>query len=98
MLGLTSEEAKQRAAQGLANVQIDKSAKTKKDILRENILTYFNLIFLILAILLIIAGSYKSLTFLPVIIANTLIGILQELHAKKVLDELSIMNAVRCDV
>ena len=98
MLGLTSEEAKQRAAQGLANVQIDKSAKTKKDILRENILTYFNLIFLILAILLVIAGSYKSLTFLPVIIANTLIGIMQELHAKKVLDELSIMNAVRCDV
>lgn len=98
MLGLTREEAEQRAAQGLANVQIDKSAKTKKDILKENILTYFNLIFLILAILLIIAGSFKSLTFLPVIIANTLIGIFQELHAKKVLDELSIMNAVRCDV
>lgn len=92
MTGLTSEQVRQLTEQGHANVQIDRSAKTTKDIFKENILTYFNLIFLILAVLLIIAGAFNSLTFLPVIIANTMIGIVQELHAKKVLDKLSILH------
>lgn len=92
MTGLTTEQARQLKEQGHANVQIDHSAKTTKDIFKENILTYFNLIFLILAVLLILAGAFNSLTFLPVIIANTMIGIVQELHAKKVLDKLSILH------
>lgn len=92
MTGLTSEQVRQLTGQGHANIQMDRSAKTTKDIFKENILTYFNLIFLILAVLLIIAGAFNSLTFLPVIIANTMIGIVQELHAKKVLDKLSILN------
>ncbi|MBO4368021.1 MAG: cation-translocating P-type ATPase, partial [Clostridia bacterium] len=66
---------------------------TKSEIVKKNIFTYFNLIFAVLAALLIFAGSWKSLTFLPVVIANTVIGIVQELRAKKVLDELTVMNA-----
>ncbi len=92
MIGLTSEQAKAMAKAGKSNIQSDHSAKTTTDIIKENTLTYFNLIFLILTILLVVAGAFKDLTFLPIIIANSLIGIVQELHAKKVLDELSILN------
>ena len=91
-MGLTSSRARELAAKGLDNVQIDRTAKTTKDIIKENVLTYFNLIFLIISILLIAAGAFNSLTFLPVVIANMLIGIFQELHAKKVLDNLSILH------
>ncbi len=90
--GLSSAQVRELTAQGKVNVQIDRTAKTTKDIIKENVFTYFNLIFLIISALLIIAGAFNSLTFLPVIIANMLIGIFQELHAKKVLDGLSILN------
>lgn len=91
--GLTSREAEIRRRRGQGNARVDSSAKTVKDIVRENTLTYFNLIFLAMALLLVIVGAFNSLTFLPVIVANTLIGIFQEVHAKKILDNLSIMNA-----
>ena len=90
--GLESSQVRERIAKGKVNVQIDRTAKTTKDIIRENVFTYFNLIFLIISILLIAAGAFNSLTFLPVVIANMLIGIFQELHAKKVLDGLSILH------
>ena len=69
------------------------TGKTAGEIVRDNILTYFNLIFAVLAALCILAGSFKSLTFLPVVLANIVIGIVQELKAKKVLDELTMLNA-----
>ena len=90
--GLESSQVRELTQQGKVNVQIDRTAKTTKDIIKENVFTYFNLIFLIISLLLIVAGALNSLTFLPVIIANMLIGIFQELHAKKVLDNLSILN------
>ena len=90
--GLNSQQVRDRMAKGKVNVQIDRTAKTTKDIIKENVFTYFNLIFLIISILLIMAGAFRSLTFLPVVIANTLIGIFQEMHAKKVLDGLSILH------
>ncbi|MBE5834172.1 MAG: HAD family hydrolase [Butyrivibrio sp.] len=92
MIGLTSEAAKGLLRDGYGNTQVDNTAKTTKDILRENIFTYFNLIFAIMAVLVIIAGDYRSLTFLPVVIANALIGIYQELQAKKVLDNLAVIH------
>jgi len=58
----------------------------------KNIFTYFNLIFATIAILLICVGSYKSLTFLPVVIANSCIGIIQQIRAKKVLDRLTLIS------
>ncbi len=64
----------------------------------ENIFTYFNLIFLILAILLCLVESYKNLTFLPVIIANTGIAIFQEIRSKKILDELNVLNTAKVNV
>jgi len=98
MNGLTTSQAEDKLLRGYGNTQVDNTQKTTKDILKENIFTYFNFIFFILAILLIIAGSFNSLTFLPVIIANTLIGIVQELKAKKILDNLSVLNEQNAQV
>ena len=91
-VGLTTARAKELYKEGYGNVQIDNTAKTTADIIKENVFTYFNLIFLIMTILLVAAGAFKSLTFLPVIICNSLIGIAQELKAKKVLDKLNVIN------
>ena len=63
-----------------------------RDIVRKNVFTYFNAIFFGLAVLLLIAGSYKSLTFLPVVVANTLIGIFQQIRAKRILDRLTLIS------
>jgi len=66
-----------------------------KKIVIKNVCTYFNAIFLILAILLIATGNYRNLTFLPVIIANVGIGIFQQIRSKKVLDKLSLLADTR---
>ena len=92
MIGLTSQQVQEMHRRGKVNIQTDHSAKTSKDIVKENVFTYFNAIFVVLAVLCIAAGTFKSLTFLFVVVINTAIGIIQELHAKKVLDELSLMN------
>ncbi len=96
--GLSEKEVRQRTAKGLSNRTSGSEEKTAKDIIKENVLTYFNLIFLVLGILLIIAGAYNNLTFLPVVIANTLIGTIQELSAKKVLDKLTLLHAPSASV
>lgn len=64
-------------------------------IISKNVFTYFNAIFFGIAILLIIAGSYKNLTFLPIVIANTLIGMIQQLRAKKILDNLTLLSEAK---
>ena len=96
MTGLTTAQAQENMRLGYANISVDNTARTTAQIIRDNVLTYFNGIFLILAILLIVAGSFRSLTFLPVVIANTLIGIIQQLRAKKTLDRLAVLNQPTC--
>ena len=64
MLGLTAREAEERAAQGLSNEQVDSSTRTVEEIIKSNVFTYFNLIFTVLAVLLIVVGSFKDLTFM----------------------------------
>lgn len=93
MKGLSDAQVEERAAKGLNNKASDCTGKTIKQIIISNVFTYFNLIFLILVILLCIARSFRNLTFLPVIIGNTLIGIFQEIRAKKTLEKMSILNA-----
>lgn len=73
-------------------------AKTTKDIIRENTFTYFNLIFAVLGVLLCLVGSFRNLTFLPVVIINTLIGIIQEVRAKNVLEKLNMLHAPHAKV
>lgn len=92
IIGLTSEEVRERIDKGLTNHTDISTQKTVGQIVKSNLLTYFNLIFLILTVLLCIVGSFRNLTFLPVIIGNTVIGIFQELRAKKTLDKMSMLN------
>lgn len=91
--GLTSSQVEQRIQAGEVNKAVDDQFKTNKQIIRENLFTYFNLIFLVLSILLVLVGAYKDLAFLPVIVLNTVIGIVQEIRAKKILSKLNVMNA-----
>lgn len=90
--GLSSKEVEERLKNGQNNKMVDENAATTSSIIRQNIFTYFNLIFAIISLLLIIAGSFKSLTFLPVIIINIIIGIAQQLRSKKVLDQLNVIS------
>lgn len=92
MSGLSTAEVEFRKKAGLSNESVDSSTKTVAQIIRSNVVTYYNLIFLIITILLIVVGSFRDLTFLPIIIANMLIGIIQELRSKKILDDLTILN------
>lgn len=91
--GLTSQQVQEHYLHGWTNKAVDPPSKTTKEIVYENVFTYFNLIFVVLAVLLCLVGSFRNLTFLPVIIANTLIGIIQEIRAKQVLDKLTMLNA-----
>ena len=96
--GLTDEEVRQRVEEGFTNRTDISTDKTTKEIVISNVFTYFNLIFLVITILLIMVGSFRNLTFLPIIIGNTVIGIVQEVRAKKTLEKMSLLNAPHADV
>lgn len=85
--GLTKSQVQERISRGLVNTAVDSVEKTTREIIIENTFTYFNMIFVFLAVLVCIAGSFRSLTFLPVVIGNTLIGIFQEIRARNVLEK-----------
>lgn len=92
-MGLTAAQVQEHRMHGWTNEPVEPPSKTTKEIIKSNTFTYFNLIFVILGILLCLVGSFRNLTFLPVIIGNTLIGIFQEVRAKRVLDKMSMLNA-----
>ena len=91
--GLSAEQVKRRFAQGENNYKVESSTLSVSEIVRSNVCTYFNLVFAVIAVLLAIVGAWSDMLFLPIIVANTCIGIIQEIHSKKVLDKLSILNA-----
>ncbi len=91
--GLTYKEVSARIRNGQVNKPVDTGMKSNKDIIRENLLTYFNIIFLVLAVMVCAVGSFRSLTFLPVIIGNALIGIVQEIRARDTLAKMNLLSA-----
>ena len=95
LTGLTSEEVRKRNLAGLSNRTSVKAGKTVKEIVISNTFTYFNFIFLVITVLLCIVGSIRNLTFLPIVIGNTLVGIIQEIRAKKTIDKMNLLNAYR---
>lgn len=97
-VGLNAAQVEEYVQNGWTNRAVEPPSKTVSEIIQSNVFTYFNLIFIIIAVLLIIVGSFKDLTFLPVVICNTLIGIIQEIRAKKTLDKLSVLNAPKARV
>lgn len=90
--GLTHKEVEEKIKQGKSNKVKIKTNESILKILRKNIFTYFNFIFLILTILLITSHSYRNLTFLGIIITNILIGIIQQIRSKITLDKLSLLD------
>ena len=97
-LGLTASQVRARIQAGQVNTPPESPTKSVKRIVLENLFSFFNLIFFIIAGFLIAVGSFGELIFLLVVAANTAIGIIQELHAKKKLDALSLLSAPRAQV
>ena len=92
ILGLTHLEVEKRREMGEGGNIPDSITKTKAQILKENIFTLFNLLNFIIALLLFSVGAYSNLFFIVIILCNIGIGIAQELKAKKLVDDLSILN------
>ena len=92
VVGLTSEEVSERIAEGKVNVNADIKTKSVREIILENICTLFNLINVVLAIMVIITGSYKNLTFLITMGCNVVIGTVQSLRSKHVVDKLTLLT------
>ncbi|MGN0106156.1 MAG: HAD-IC family P-type ATPase [Hominilimicola sp.] len=91
--GLSAEQVKQRIREGYINETSDSDCRTVGKIIRSNVFTYFNFIFFILAVVLLIERSYNNLTFLGVVIINTIIGIIQEVRSKRELEKLNVVSA-----
>ncbi len=90
--GLTSAEAKAKIKNGESNAIKSKASKSYLSIIASNLFTYFNAVFALFTILLVSIGDYAQLTFLPVILANVIIGIFQQMRSKAVLDKLTLLN------
>lgn len=92
MTGLTNEQVQLRIEEGKINVNENPNTRSYKQIVRENVLTFFNFLNLALMIMVLLVGSYKNSMFMGIIVINTVIGIVQEVRAKKTLDKLAILT------
>ena len=90
MPGLTSDEVREQIALGNVNVSKEKVGKSYPKIIADNLFTFFNLVWALVTVVLIIFGSYTNLTFLPIIIPNILIAIISEVKAKQTVEKLSV--------
>ena len=93
MIGLSSEEVAARVRAGQTNINTDVPTRTVKQIITANTLTFFNFLNIVLFAMVILVGSFRNSLFIGTAIINTCIGILQELRAKKILDELAVVTA-----
>lgn len=96
--GLSDEQVALRFRQNLANGTEKINTKPVSKIIRDNVVTPFNILNIILATLILIVGSYKNLLFMGVIVCNTIIGIIQEVKAKRTIDKLSLITAPKARV
>ncbi len=92
LTGLSAEEVKERLQRGEGGNGAERITKTEGQIIKENLFTLFNILNFLIAGLLFAVGAYSNMMFIAIIILNILIGIFQELKAKKLVDELSILN------
>ncbi len=96
--GLSRKQVSERMRAGLDNTAVKPPSKSVRQIVTSNVFTYFNFVFITIAVILILVRSYRDLTFMPLIIANTFIGIFQEIRSKILLDHLILMNVPRARV
>lgn len=98
LLGLTEKEVNKRINQNLINTQPENLTRSVKDIVKGNVITLFNILNLVLAVIIISMGDWKNAIFIGVAITNTIIGIYQELKFKKTIEELTILAENRVSV
>lgn len=96
--GLTIREVEEKIALGKVNKINFETSESISTIIKKNIFTYFNVIFMILAILVTFAGAFRNLTFLIVVTINVLIGIFQQIRSKMVLDKLSLLDKCKYSI
>ena len=96
--GLTNKEVEEKIALGKVNKINFETSESISTIIKKNIFTYFNVIFMILAILVTFAGAFRNLTFLIVVTINLLIGIFQQIRSKMVLDKLSLLDKCKYSI
>ena len=96
--GLTSFEVEERIRQGKINKNIDETDRPVWEIVKRNTFTFFNLIFAVIAILISLVQAWNQLIFLPIIIINTIVGIYQEIKAKRYLDQMTLLHAPQSTV
>ncbi|MDR3149712.1 MAG: HAD-IC family P-type ATPase [Oscillospiraceae bacterium] len=91
--GLTAAQVYERTDAGLCNIPVDAPTKSVAQIIMGNLFTYFNLVFAALSVVIILVGAWRELLFLPVVLINAAIGIVQEIRAKHTLDKLNLLNS-----
>ena len=96
--GLTSFEVEERIRQGKINKNIDETDRPVWEIVKQNTFTFFNLIFAVIAILISLVQAWNQLIFLPIIVINTIVGIYQEIKAKRYLDQMTLLHAPQSTV
>lgn len=96
--GLSAEEVRQRRESGRQNAAPEPVTKSTGRILKDNVCTLFNLFNLLIAIALALVGAWSNMLFMAIIVLNTLIGIAQEIHAKRLVDKLSLLNSPTAEV
>lgn len=90
--GLSSVQVSERVAAGQVNTPVESPTKTIGQIISGNVFTYFNILFFIIAIALILVGSFNNLSFMVIILVNLMIGIVQEINSKRTLDSLTLIT------
>ncbi len=96
--GLSRQQVEQRMQDGLNNQYIGNKTKSYGQILKEHGITFFNILNIVLAALLLATGAYKDMLFLAIVISNFVIGIMQEIASKRTLDRLALIVAARVTV
>lgn len=96
--GLSDRKAAELWENGYGNVIDDSNAETTKEIIRKNTLTFFNMVFFVLAFLLILAGSFRDMAFLVIALLNSLIGIVQQLRSKALLNKIKLLVETKTTV
>ena len=96
--GLTNREVEEKIELGKVNKINFETSESISTIIKKNIFTYFNVIFMMLAILVTFAGAFRNLTFLIVVTINVLIGIFQQIRSKMVLDKLSLLDKCKYSI
>lgn len=98
MNGLSDAQAEKLFQEGYGNTIEDSNTDAAKEIIKKNTLTFFNMVFVVLAVLLVLAGSFRDMAFLLMAIINSLIGIIQQLRSQSILNKIKVLAEAKVTV